>query len=160
MNHNSEHAVDGAGPARCAAWPAVASRTLRAGALALVLAGCSTALPAADNERALADIASHRSGAEEVVTGQVVRVLPNSHGPAGVHERFVVDVVAGASHLPLYVTDNISIAQAAPLRPGDLVTVKGELAYNDIGPLLHWTHRDPRMRHPPGFVEVGGHVYE
>jgi Protein of unknown function (DUF3465) len=128
--------------------------------IALVIAGCSVAPPPADNGRALSDIASHRSGAEEVIGGAVVQVLPPSNGPSGVHERFIVDVRSGTSRLPLYITDNISVGQLAPLHVGDQVTVKGELAFNDLGPLLHWTHRDPQMRHAPGFVEVGGHVYE
>jgi hypothetical protein len=121
---------------------------------------CSTAPPPADNARAMSDIAARNSGSEEVVTGTVVQLLPNSHGPSGIHERFIVDVRTNDSSIPLYVTDNISVGQLAPLHIGDRVIVKGQLAFNDHGPLLHWTHRDPRMRHPPGFVEVGGHIYE
>jgi uncharacterized protein DUF3465 len=128
--------------------------------LAATLVACSTAPPPADNARVLTDIAAHRAGAEEVMEGKVLRVLPNSNGRSGVHERFIVDVRANDSQLPLYVTDNISVGQAPPLHVGDRVVVKGELAFNDRGPLLHYTHRDPRMRHAPGFVEVGGHVYE
>jgi hypothetical protein len=94
------------------------------------------------------------------VEGTVLRVLPNSNGRSGAHERFIVDVRASDADMPLYVTDNISVGQAPPVRVGDRVVVKGELAFNDRGPLLHYTHRDPRMRHAPGFVEVGGHVYE
>ena len=125
-----------------------------------VLVACSTAQPPADNTRLLSDISAHRAGSEEVVEGTVLRVLPDSHGPSGLHERFIVDVRANASDTPLYVTDNITVGQAPPLRTGDHVIVKGELAFNDSGPLLHYTHRDPRLRHAPGFVEVGGHVYE
>lgn len=128
--------------------------------LALALSSCSIAPPPPDNARALDDIASHRSGAEEVVSGTVLQVLPPSSGPSGVHERFIVDVRSATAKRALYVTDNISVGQLAPLHEGDRVTVKGELAFNDVGPLLHWTHRDPRMRHPPGFVEVGGRLYE
>jgi hypothetical protein len=94
------------------------------------------------------------------VEGTVLRVLPNSNGPSGVHERFIVDVRAKDSDVPLYVTDNISVGQAPPVHVGDHVIVKGELAFNERGPLLHYTHRDPRMRHAPGFVQVGGHIYE
>ena len=128
--------------------------------LSAMLAACSTAPPAADNTRILSDISAHRAGSEEVVEGTVLRVLPNSHGPSGVHERFVVNVRANGFDTPLYVTDNITVGQAPPLHAGDHVVVKGELAFNDSGPLLHYTHRDPRLRHAPGFVEVGGHVYE
>lgn len=126
----------------------------------LLLCGCSLAPPSADNATALREIAANDSGAELVVQGRVVRVLPESAGPSGEHERFVVHVTSGTSSLDLFVADNISIAAAAPLRLGDEVVVKGELAFNDLGPVLHWTHRDPRLRHQPGFVEVGGHVYE
>ena len=160
MDHNSEHPVDDTQVLRLTTALSVASRTLLLAAFALGALQCSVAPPGPDNEQALADIAAHRAGTEEVVSGTVLSVFPESRGPSGVHERFLVDVRAGASRIPLYVTDNISVGQLAPLRPGDQVTVKGELAYNDRGPLLHWTHRDPRFRHAPGFVEVGGQLYE
>ena len=128
--------------------------------LCATLAACSTAVPASDNTRLLTDIAAHSAGSEEVVEGTVLRMLPNSSGPSGVHERFIVDVRAKDSYVPLYVTDNVTVGQAPPLHVGDQVIVKGELAFNERGPLLHYTHRDPRMRHAPGFVEVGGHIYE
>ena len=129
-------------------------------AICVLLAACTLSAPTPDNRRALSDIAARNSGAEEVVAGTVLRVLPLHEGPSGVHERFIVDVSTGRSSVPLYVTDNVSVGQLAPLHPGDRVTVKGELVFDDLGPLLHWTHRDPRMRHPPGFVMVGGRVYQ
>jgi len=128
--------------------------------LALGLLSCAQPVITADNAAALRDIAARRSGTEEVVEGTVLSVLPNSHGPSGVHERFVVDVRAAGSDVPLYVTDNISVGDVALMHNGERVTVKGELAFNEYGPLLHWTHRDLGMRHAPGFVEVGGHIYE
>jgi Protein of unknown function (DUF3465) len=128
--------------------------------LVLGLGGCSLAPPPADNAAALREIASRDSGAELVVEGPVVSVLPSSAGPSGVHELFVVAVSSGNTTVQLFVADNISVGSAAPLRAGDRVRVKGELDFNDLGPVLHWTHRDPSGRHQPGFVEVGGHVYE
>jgi len=156
MNDNSEHPVECTlqKPQRSVGIASVAA------VVAVTLAACSLAPPPPDNQRALDDIAAHRGGAEEVVAGTVLRVLPLHEGPSGMHERFIVALSAGGTSLPLYVTDNVSVGQLAPLRAGDPVTVKGELAFDDLGPLLHWTHRDPRMRHPPGFVMVGGHVYE
>jgi Protein of unknown function (DUF3465) len=128
--------------------------------LALVLGGCSLAPPPADNAAALREIASRDSGAELVVEGPVVSVLPSSAGPSGVHEHFVLGVSSGNATVQLFVADNVSVGSAAPLHVGDRVTVKGELDFNDFGPVLHWTHRDPSMRHQPGFVEVGGRIYE
>ena len=124
-----------------------------------LVAACSL-VPHADNAAALAEIARHDDGAELTVQGRVLRVFPASSGPSGVHERFVVQVASASASVPLFVADNISIAAAAPLHVGDVVLVKGELAFNDMGPVLHWTHRDPRFRHEPGFIEVGGRIYE
>jgi hypothetical protein len=128
--------------------------------IAALVTGCSIAPPPADNAGALREIAAHDSGAELVVEGTVIKVLPTSAGPSGLHERFIVAVESGRSEQPLFVADNISVGAAAPLHPGDHVVVKGELAFNEQGPVLHWTHRDLRMRHQPGFVEVGGRIYE
>jgi hypothetical protein len=158
MNHNAKLAVDGARDFHHGGRLFGAALLLTV--LCAKLAACSIAPPQADNARAMSDIAAHDTRAEEVVEGTVLRVLPNSNGPSGLHERFIVDVRGNGTSIALYVTDNISVGQIAPLHAGDHVVVKGELAFNDQGPLLHWTHRDPRMRHAPGFVEVGGHVYE
>jgi hypothetical protein len=158
LNHNAEHPVD-------ERTVMTLTRTVRgltapSVAIAFLLAGCSLAPPPPDNGAALREIAARESGAELVVQGRVLRVYPSAEGPSGTHERFVVQVQSGTSSLGLFVADNVSIASAAPLHPGDEVVVKGELAFNDLGPVLHWTHRDPRLRHQPGFVEVGGHLYE
>ena len=127
--------------------------------VATLLAACSL-VPRPDNAAALAEIARHDDGAEIVIQGPVLRVFPASSGPSGVHERFVVQVTSASASVPLFVADNISIAAAPPLHVGDVIMVKGELAFNDMGPVLHWTHRDPRFRHQPGFVEVDGRIYE
>jgi len=73
------------------------------------------------------------------------------------HEQFDVRADDGA---PFRVIDNVTIAPRVPARPGDRVTVEGELVH-DRGrpPIVHWTHHDPRGRHPDGFVALGGRVY-
>jgi len=45
------------------------------------------------------------------------------------------------------------------MRTGDDVTVRGEYIYDPRGGLIHYTHRDPRNRHPGGFVRVNGRLY-
>jgi hypothetical protein len=158
VNSNSERKVD---------WTKV-TRLTRGLALAFLipscfvlwLGGCSTAPPQPDNAAALKDIADRDSGAEIVVQGTIERVLPIEQGPSGIHERFIVDVTSGRTTVPLYVADNVSISTPVQLRSGEPVEVKGQLDFNDMGPVLHWTHRDPRLRHQPGFIEVGGRVYE
>jgi hypothetical protein len=137
-------------------------RSIRAYLAAAVLAvgGCSLAPPPADNAAALRHIAAHDGGAEIVVAGPIVRVLPSTTGPSGVHERFIIEVSSGGATTDLFVADNVTAGSAAPLHTGEQATVKGQLDFNEFGPVLHWTHRDPRMRHQPGFVEVAGHLYE
>ena len=73
------------------------------------------------------------------------------------HEQFDVRADDGSR---FRVVDNVTIAPRVPARPGDRVTVQGELVH-DRGrpPLVHWTHHDPRGRHPDGFVALGGRVY-
>jgi Protein of unknown function (DUF3465) len=73
------------------------------------------------------------------------------------HEQFDV---RGDDGTPFRVIDNVTIAPRVPARPGDRVTVEGELVHaRGRPPIVHWTHHDPRGRHPDGFVALGGRVY-
>ncbi|PZR63589.1 MAG: hypothetical protein DLM53_02090 [Candidatus Eremiobacter antarcticus] len=128
-------------------------------ALVLQTLACSNATNP-DNAAALRDIAAGQAGRQVVVEGTVTRVMPTAAGPSGVHERFILLISQPGRRVPVFVADNISIASAAPIHRGDHVIVKGELAFNGSGPVIHWTHRDPRFRHPPGFISVGGKIYE
>lgn len=125
----------------------------------LLLAACAPAPATVDNASALADIATGRN-AEVVVEGHVVRVLRTSRGPHGNHERFVLRIAAGGHSADVLVADNISLARAAPIYRGEDVVVKGALVLDPQGPVIHWTHHDPRGRHEGGFIEAGGHRYE
>jgi hypothetical protein len=123
-------------------------------------ASCSIGGIRPDNAGALDAIANGRSGSEVTVEGSVVRVLETHGGTQGVHKRFVVAVRAGSAEQDLLVADNISIGRTAPIQPGDEVTVKGELAIDPSGPVIHWTHHDPRGRHESGFVSYKGVLYD
>jgi Protein of unknown function (DUF3465) len=127
---------------------------------AATMCGCALNGGAADNAAALAAIAHARSGAEVTVEGLVVRVLDTSGGPQGAHARFIVAVRDEGAEQDVMVADNISIGRAAPVHRGDDVTVRGELALDASGPVIHWTHHDPRGRHESGFVRLNGIVYE
>jgi hypothetical protein len=113
-----------------------------------------------DNAGALDAIAHGQSGAEVTVEGPVVRVLATHGGAQGVHEQFIVAVRANSAEQDVLVADNISIGRAAPVRKGDDVTVRGELAIDPSGPVIHWTHHDPRGRHQSGYVRLNGILYD
>jgi hypothetical protein len=124
------------------------------------LASCSLGGANPDNAGALDAIARGQSGAEVTVEGAVVRVLATHSGAQGVHEQFIVAVRANNAEQDVLVADNISIGRAAPVHTGDDVTVRGELAIDPSGPVIHWTHHDPRGRHQSGFVRLGGVLYD
>ena len=72
------------------------------------------------------------------------------------HEAFDARGPAGC----VEVVDNVDIAPPVPVRPGDRIEVRGELA-RDPGrlPVVHWTHHDPQGRHAGGFIRFRGRVY-
>jgi hypothetical protein len=136
-------------------------RTVCAGAfLAVAFSGCSLGGVKADNAAALDSISHGRSGSEVTVEGDVVRVLATSSGAQGTHEQFVVAVKAGNDEQDILVADNITIGRAAPVRRGDDVIVRGELAIDPSGPVIHWTHHDSRGHHESGFVRLNGVLYD
>ncbi len=78
----------------------------------------------------------------------------NTHA---LHEAFRVRSDDGHS---LEVVDNMRLAPRVPVLPGDRVLVQGELVPQGThGPLIHWTHHDPRHVHADGFIELDGRRY-
>ena len=137
------------------------SRVALLTAVAVALAACTRLLASSpDNAAALNDIRAGYSGREVTVEGHVTRLFGTQSGAHGTHERFVIVVGDGRRSETILVSDNLSNAGRVLLHEGDDVIVKGELALDSFGPVIHWTHRDPRMRHEPGFIETGGHRYE
>lgn len=71
-----------------------------------------------------------------------------------VHEAFLAADSDGAR---VQIIDNVALAPKIPVRPGDRITVRGELiAQTRGGPIVHYTHRDPRGAHASGFIEWHG----
>lgn len=126
---------------------------------AAVLAACASA-QSPDNAAVFGAIDAGRSGGEVVAQGIVTRVFQPSLGVSGLHERFDIRISSGAAEQDIAVADNITVGEPAPVHPGDSVIVKGVLELDPSGPVIHWTHHDPRFHHPSGFVEVGGKKYE
>lgn len=73
-----------------------------------------------------------------------------------VHEAFDVATAAG----PVEIVDNVKLAPRIPVRPGDGITVRGEMVHDPgRAPIVHWTHHDPSHRHADGFIRFQGRVY-
>jgi hypothetical protein len=122
-----------------------------------VLLACGAA-PRPDDAGIVRDYQRHLSQVEVTADGTVVRVLADSTGPSGPHERFVVRLAD--ADLTLLVDHNLSIGRRAPVRVGDRVVVHGEYVWNAQGGLIHFTHHDPQGSHEGGFIEDGGQTYD
>ncbi|MBV8172525.1 MAG: DUF3465 domain-containing protein [Candidatus Eremiobacteraeota bacterium] len=156
LSDKDERTVDGRGSSRL---PGLAATLLT---LVLAFSACSNAgSEAPDNLAALDDISQHRTHQQVTVEGTVAQMLRTSTSAEGRHERFVLDVHTGSGDEQLIlVAHNIDIAPEVPLQEGDDVIVHGELELDPQGPVIHWTHHDPRGRNPPGFIKVHGQTYE
>lgn len=141
------------------------------GALALVLAGCDAArMPTADAgdapreaaviaaDDALARaIREHAQGAQVSGRGVVARLLRDDR-EGSPHQKFLLRLDDGTTVL---VAHNIDIAPRLDgLGVGDTVEFRGEYLWNPKGGTLHWTHRDPRGRHPDGALRWQGRTYD
>lgn len=96
----------------------------------------------------------HRQAPWTVLSGRVIRLLPDAHGRYE-HQRFIVRCPSG--HTVLIVND-VSIGQRASVNFGDRVAVKGKFVWSAKGGLLHFTHHDD-LGGPGGWIAVADRVY-
>jgi len=140
--------------------PRPISAALAAPAVIAILAACGQASGDAANGAVYQAWAQHRSRVEVTASGSVARILGTRSGPSGNHEGFLVHLRGAEGHgLTVRVEDNVDITGPIPLKTGDEVEVRGEYVYDQRGGLIHYTHLDPRGRHPGGYVRVGKIVY-
>lgn len=110
----------------------------------------------ADNAALERAIDARASGVMMTVEARVVKLLPDDLDGSR-HQRFLLDVGRGRTVL---VAHNIDLAERVPLGRDDTVRLRGQFEWNDKGGVLHWTHHDPRGRHPGGWIEHAGRRFE
>ena len=88
-------------------------------------------------------------------SGLVLRLLPDDDDESQ-HQRFVLRLSNGQT---LLIAHNIAIAERIPLSLGDRVHFRGLYEWNDLGGLVHWTHRDPMGVDDSGWVRYRRKVY-
>lgn len=129
-------------------------------AAVLVLGGCATG--AMNLPNALSWCASNPNNHVEVYIpdATVVRVLGERNGRSGEHEGFLITAPDGDQGIAraYKVEDNVNITGPIPLKRGDVVSLLGQFECDDD--VIHWTHHDPRGRHPSGYIKVNGRLYE
>ena len=74
------------------------------------------------------------------------------------HQRFILRLASGQT---LLVAHNIDLApRINDLKVGDMVAFYGEYEWNQRGGVIHWTHHDPRGKHPHGWLKHRGVTYQ
>jgi hypothetical protein len=129
-------------------------------ALCATLAGCAGGHGGAANADVYDAWRAHRSYVQVTASGSVARVLGTRLGPAGEHEGFLLHLSGAEGRgLTVRVEDNTDLTGPIPLQAGEDAIVSGEYIYDPRGGIIHYTHRDPRGRHPSGYVRVNGRLY-
>ena len=89
--------------------------------------------------------------------GKVVKTLPDDNKGSR-HQRFILKLSSGQT---LLVAHNIDLADKIKgLKKGDTVGFYGEYEWTQQGGVIHWTHHDPQGRHPDGWLEHNGRIYQ
>ena len=124
-------------------------------AVALLLRARGPGEASLDGSSVDAAYQAHRSGVEVDALGVVVRRLKDDTEGAR-HERFILRV----GTVTVLVAHNIDLAPSVPVSPGDTLQIRGEYEWNQLGGVIHWTHRDPEGRNPAGWIRLRGTLYQ
>lgn len=112
---------------------------------------------ASSDARILAAYRNNQSDLQVEGAGTVIRVLPDDNDGSR-HQRFILQLNSGHT---LLIAHNIDLApRIRGLHAGDYVAFYGEYEWNAQGGVIHWTHHDPRGRHPHGWLKHQGTVYQ
>ncbi len=113
--------------------------------------------PTPDEEQITAAFANRQSNLQVAGQGTVRRILPDDEKGRR-HQKFILALSSGQT---LLIAHNIDIApRIDDLREGDTVAFLGEYEWNAQGGVVHWTHHDPRGRHPDGWLKHEGQTYQ
>lgn len=89
--------------------------------------------------------------------GRVARILPDDNKGSR-HQKFLLELESGHS---LLVAHNIDLApRVENLREGEWLEFYGEYEWNQKGGVIHWTHHDPKGKHPGGWLKYKGRMYK
>ncbi|MEO0539704.1 MAG: DUF3465 domain-containing protein [Cyanobacteria bacterium P01_A01_bin.105] len=105
--------------------------------------------------------AAYQTGLSDVMvesTGVVERLLSDDNVGSR-HQRLIVRVGPDQTVLVAHNIDPDIGSRVENIRVGDTVRFRGEYEWNELGGIVHWTHRDPDREHPDGWIEHNGVRY-
>jgi hypothetical protein len=113
----------------------------------------------ADDDRDVVAAVERRRGLNFVQgMGMTVSQLMKDDTSGLQHQKFIVTLSSGATVQIVYNLD-MPGCDRVPVKVGDKVGVGGQFLMTNEGPMLHWTHYDPKRNRPDGFVELNGTYY-
>ncbi len=98
-----------------------------------------------------------RSDLQVTGRGTVFKLLADDNDGSR-HQKFLVRLPSG---LTVLIAHNIDLApRITNLKISDSIEFYGEYEWNEKGGVVHWTHRDPKGRHPAGWLKHKGQKYQ
>jgi len=85
-----------------------------------------------------------------------VRRLLTDDDDGSRHQRFVLQL---RNRDTLLVAHNLDLAKRVPLGMGDRIRFRGMYEWNELGGLVHWTHRDPHGVEGGGWISYRRKLY-
>lgn len=120
---------------------------------------CQSQVPVAETtfERVLVQAYENQQSHLQIQgQGRVIRLLPDDLNGSR-HQRFIIQISNGQT---LLVAHNIDLAPRVEyLKVGEMIEFYGEYEWNAKGGVIHWTHHDPKGKHPNGWLKYHAHTY-
>jgi len=85
-----------------------------------------------------------------------VRRLLTDDDDGSRHQRFVLQL---RNRDTLLVAHNLDLSERVPLGMGDRIKFRGMYEWNELGGLVHWTHRDPQGVEDGGWISYRRKLY-
>lgn len=103
---------------------------------------------------------ARRSSVWVTTEGKVQLLLADDNNGSR-HQQFMLELDA-TRNFAVKVAHNIDDAPYIPLERGDTIQIKGRYEFNEIGGVIHFTHRAdrPSRRTPGGWIEHKGKRYQ
>ncbi|MBL4771691.1 MAG: DUF3465 domain-containing protein [Planctomycetes bacterium] len=103
---------------------------------------------------------AHKSSVWVTTEGKVKLLLADDT-KAPRHQQFLLELDA-ARDFTVKVAHNIDDAPYIPLKRDDTIQIQGRYEYNNLGGVIHFTHRadNPSKRKPGGWIDHKGQRYQ